>query len=280
MNMLKSIRKWWRSLTRKERRLVTAAACLAAGIATVALIAIIVGNDDPPPPGKPPPAAAAVLLDVSDPVTGGNAEEVINEIAKIGGGLPPYGELTVYDMHDRSKVVVSLRRPRRESDCFALVERCGHLDAIYMKEFEEELRARLMRFLSAQECKDTSPIIEGLWRLSRLSGYKRMPDGSKSLYVVSDMLQHSSACGSHYNQPVGPSGFAELQNTPCYRKYKADFDGWDVTALYILRHDNSERQDDDHKRFWIDHFEASNARSVKITEVNYFGSGAQCQARP
>ena len=287
MNLLKSIRKWWRSLTRKERRLMTTAACLAAGIAAVAIFAIICRSDEPPLPGEPPPAAAAVLLDVSDPVTGRNAEAMIDEIARIGDEeLPPYGKLTVYDMHDlydmhdQSEEVLSLTRPRRKSDCCALAERCGHLEAIYMEVFEGVLRTQIKNFLSAQKSKSISPIIEALGEFSQLSDYRSVPEGSKNLYVVSDMLQNTPACGFHYKQPVGTNGFANPQNPPCYQWDNADFSGWDVTVLYILRRKCRHLQNNNHKRFWMDYFEDRNAHSVKIADVNYFGSGAQCPSRP
>ena len=308
MKFLDRIRKWWGSLTRPERRLVTGAACLAVVIAAVAIYAIICRSDEPPLPGEPPPAAAAVLLDVSDPVTGRNAAAMIDEIARIGDGLPSYGKLTVYDMHDlydrhaQSKEVLSLTRPRRESDCCALAERCSHLEPIYMRDFEGALRARLEDFLSAQKCKPISPIIEALRNFSQLSDYRSVPDGSKSLYVVSDMLQHTDEY-SHYcrqsehgcqrrvdlfvpNRPtkctIKPDEFDKLQNTSYYQEHEADFCGWDVTVLYIRRHGNCNPQGDNHKRFWMDYFKASSScpLSVKITEVNYFGSGAQCPSRP
>ena len=287
MKFFNRILKQWRALTRTERLLATTAVCLVVGIAAVACCA---NNGKDNGLTENPPAAAAVLMDASDPITGGNAEEVIAEIEKIGAGLPLYGDLTVYDIHNNSKTIVSLRRPRRGTECNSLTENCVRIERIYQREFVEKLRARLSDFLSGQGCKDTSPIIEALRRLSRLSEYKhkRIPDGSKSLYVVSDMLQHTPGAYSHYGRPkctIGPNEFARLQKTPFYRKFQADLSGWNVAVFYILRNGLQEvgcdPQDENHKRFWRNYFEASNVvRSVEITEVNYFGSGAQCQARP
>lgn len=216
---------------------------------------------------------ALVLLDVSEPLVGGNAEELKRKVIAIADGLDRYGRLSVMDIHDTSQVIVSICRPQNIAECDPKTapKACRGVEEAYARQFTERILLAVGGFLERQRERSVSPIMEAIKDISTLTEFRQISPGSKSLYVVSDMLQHTPGVYSHYRRTIGSDELARLQGQPFYTKQRPDLAGVNVEILYILRRRNRAAQTSLHKSFWHEYFRAANASYVRLTEMNFLG---------
>ena len=219
---------------------------------------------------------AIVLLDASEPLVGGNAEELTRRIIAIGDGLESYGRLSVMDIHDTSQMIASVCRPQNRAKCDPrkAPKACRGREEAYARQFTERILAAVDGFLERQRAHPSSPIMEAVKNVSTLSEFRQMPPGKKRLYVVSDMLQHTPGVYSHYRRTIGNDEFAQLQEQTFYIEHRPDLAGVSVEILYILRRKNQATQTSLHKLFWHEYFQAAEASQVRLTEMNFLGGDA------
>ena len=213
-----------------------------------------------------------ILLDVSEPLIGGNADELKRRILEIGGGLQRYGNLTVFDLHDLNRPIASICRPqnRQECDPKTAPRACRGVQEAYERDFADPIAGKVEHFLAQQIERDTSPIMEAIKDVSTLTAFRQMSPGNKSLYIVSDMLQHTKGVYSHYkHRTVQAREFATISDHPFYLNHRPDLEGTDIEILYILRRKNRNRQTNHHKAFWHDYFRDADSRHVQLTEINF-----------
>ena len=231
-----------------------------------------VGDDQCPVNPSVWPEYAIVLLDVSEPLVGGNADELKRRILEIGGGLQRYGKITVFDLHELNRPIISICRPqnRQECDPKTAPRACRGVQEAYERDFADPIADKVERFLARQTERDTSPIMEAIKDVSTLTAFRLMSTGSKRLYIVSDMLQHTKGVYSHYeDRSVRAGELAAISDHPFYLNYRPDLEGADIEILYILRRKNRNRQTGHHKTFWQDYFRDAGARHVQLTEINF-----------
>ena len=222
---------------------------------------------------------AVVILDTSEPVIGGNAEEIARRILTIGDGLRQYGKLLIFDAHDTSKPIVALCRPQSEAECDRATApgACAGVAAQYDRTFNTPVTAALSAFLGAQVKQDASPIMEAVMDISLLTEYEGH-QGQRSLHLVSDMLQHTPGVYSHHR--VVPEGeFAAVAHVPFVRDHTPQLEDATVEILYILRRQYRKNQTANHRSFWTAYFEASGAQAVAIENLKFVG-GDTTSTRP
>ncbi len=214
---------------------------------------------------------AIVLLDVSEALIGGNANELKRRVLQIGNGLQKHGKLTVFDLHDVTKPIVSMCRPQKLSECDKKTApmACRGVQEAYTRNFEQPITSWIDDFLAKQSERDTSPIMEAIKEVSTLTAFRRMLPGKKSLIVVSDMLQNTPRVYSHYDHSVRAGEFATNSNHPFFRDNYPELDGTTVEVLYILRNKNLKLQTRNHRKFWGDYFRDANANSLKLIDTKF-----------
>ena len=223
------------------------------------------------------PGYSVVLLDVSEPVVGGNAEEFKRKVLDIGRALGKRGKLTLFDIHDTSNPLISMCRPQTQAECDPKTapRACKGVQEAYERTFEAPILAQVGEFLRHQHERNTSPIIEAIKDISLLTEFSAIDRGRspyiRSLYVVSDMLQHAPGIYSHYRRKITATEFDALERTGYYKNYRPDLRDVSVQILYLLRRKYRSLQTDAHKVFWRDYFEASRAREISITNLNFAG---------
>ena len=223
------------------------------------------------------PGYSVVLLDVSEPVVGGNAKEFKRKLLEIGRALGKRGKLALFDIHDTSSPIISMCRPPMRSECDPKTapRACKGVQEAYERTFEAPIVEQVGEFLSHQRERNVSPIIEAIKDVSLLTEFSAIdrdrPPYIRSLYVVSDMLQHAPDIYSHYGRVTSVTEFDDLERTVYYNRHKPDLRDVSVEVLYLLRRKYRTLQTSAHKAFWRAYFEASHALDINITNLNFAG---------
>lgn len=267
---------------------------MIAGLVVVVLVGIVawsistreeevlVGQDMCPKDRNRVPGYAMVLLDLSEPLIGGNAEEFKRKLLDIGGSLDRYGKLVVFDIHDRDRTIISMCRPQRREECDPKTapRACKGVQEEYERTFEEPILSRIGEFLSRQSERPSSPIIESVADVALLTEFVETPPGKKTLYIVSDMLQHTPGVYSHHRRSaVTADEFENLSQQSYYLAHKPNLQGVSVRILYLLRGKYRHLQSYAHKAFWKVYFTSGGAQSVDIRAVNFVGGGTSGTGR-
>ncbi len=223
------------------------------------------------------PAHVTFLLDVSDAIIGRNTDEVSRRIHRVADSLPRYGKLSIFDVHDLGEPVVAICRPPSDAECNVLTENCREIGEAYRRDFTDPLSDRMAEFFGNQISHNTSPLIEAIRDVSSLTDFAAMPDGSKRLYIVSDMLQHTPGVYSHHRRPLvdGSAEFEELRNREFYALNEPNLNGIEVNILYMLRRQYRTLQNDSHKMFWEQYFTAAGADYREATDINFIAGEAR-----
>ncbi len=226
------------------------------------------------------PEYAMVLLDLSEPVEGGNAIELERRMVNVGTSLDLYGKLIIYDIHDRSEPIVSMCRPQTIEECdpFTAPRACRGVQEEFERSFETPVTEAIAGFLSRQSERDSSPIIEAINDVSTLSEFSEAPAGDKELYVLSDMLQHTPGVYSHH-RAVSSNEIDVLSNSTFYGLQKPDLTGVSVSVLYLLRPRYLHLQSDSHKDFWRQFF-TRNGAEVDISDYKFSSGSASASSQP
>ena len=235
--------------------------------------ALEVGTDFCPVDRREQPEYAIVLLDVSEPLIGGNAIELKRRIANVGDNLKRYGRLEVFNVHDMSQAIVSICRPQKVEECDPKTapRACRGVKESYQRNFTDRIVTDLAEFLVRQREQSTSPLLEAIKDVSTLTDFGNEFSGSKYLYVVSDMLQHTPGVYSHYGRVVGRDEFTELAKHRFYADHQPDLNGVGVKIFYVLRRKYRSLQTDFHKAFWREYFQSTNAKQMELMEINFVG---------
>lgn len=214
----------------------------------------------------------SIILDLSEPLTGGNAEQLTTQVIDISKKLPRYTKIVVFDAIEAAtsnQFILARCTPRSPRECSGadeLTASCGAVAKNYKKNFEDPIAERITEFLTIQQVRKSSPIIEAIKSVSDLTEFKEAK--SKNLYVFSDMLQNMREY-SHYSDNLPNDEYDILKQWPYYEHLKPDLLGAEVDIFYILRKKNSRMQTANHKKFWKDFFSASNVAQTNMMDWNF-----------
>ena len=112
-------------LRKKEKKLIIAG--VVFGVVVAAIVTFLVLSSEEqievdlitncPPNMSQSPDATLVLLDLSEPVVGGNAEQLQNRILQAGSELQLHGKLFVVDIHKTDDPLIAICRPQNLDEC-------------------------------------------------------------------------------------------------------------------------------------------------------------------
>ena len=227
---------------------------------------------------------AAVVLDVSEPLKGNNAEQLITQVFELAKTLPVHSNLVVFDALEvttGNKFVVSRCISEELGDCrggagMKLTKNCNIIVKKHHDKFEVPLEEELKEFLSGQEVSKSSPVIESISSVAALTEFKNAE--ARKIYIFSDMLQNMKGY-SHYRAGMSEDEFDQLVQRVYYNEVEPDLLDADVNVFYILRKKNRLMQSSAHRKFWQDFFVSANARQpVEFTDWNFAGDTASSSA--
>ena len=149
--------------------------------------------------------------------------------------------------------------PRNAANAHGVSENPALYAAIWKHRFGDPLD-QVIEDETTKGPQKESPIIESLWRISRLSDFN--PDTGvkhRRLVCASDMLQNTQ-----YSQYRDFRDYAHYAHTKFGRLYLPDLRDVDVVIYYFLRPATAQLQTQRHVQFWVDFFKAAGASSVRI----------------
>lgn len=201
-------------------------------------------------PVSGPVAVTALLIDRSDPLTPIQELAIRQEFDAIKHAVPRYGALEIYAVNptEAAPLEVIIRRcnPGDGSDTNPFTGNSTLQQKRWRDGFVQPIDELLQRMLLPGR-SDTSPILESIQSVALTAFPKLLPaTAPRRLVIVSDMLQHTSGL-SHYKAEVD---FEHLQQTPYWRKVRADLRGVEVSILYLRRETGQQVQNRSHIVFW------------------------------
>lgn len=129
--------------------------------------------------------------------------------------------------------------------------------------FADKLHNVLETLLSSSD-SPTSPIMESLQSISVGVFEKPRYDGvPKNLVIVSDMVQNTTG----FSQYRERGAFRKFQANSYYIEVRPEFDGVNVSILYLRRPATRPIQTAAHIEFWRDFFEDAGAKSFSVESV-------------
>lgn len=178
------------------------------------------------------PGHTAILVDTSNKISAADGEEAFKNIAAWARDLPFLQKLSVYGLPSRGSVKPSLLAkpwcvPKQGQTADIIYENPRLVESAFKGKFLGRIRT-IFNVLLKQEEADQSPIIE---TLAYFADNKEVD----SVWLVSDMLQHSSSA-SHYN------GDGDMQSLCAKLKFSG------IKIYYIDR--KISRQSSDHRKIW------------------------------
>ncbi len=198
-----------------------------------------------------PLSRTVILIDQTDTFSPVQAVDIQNQFEAYQKSVPRYGELVVYTIRPDSQgsptPVIRACNPGHEDDVNQLVESSVKIARQWKYSFENPMKEVLKEVLQPMS-SENSPIIETIQAVVVSEfGPVIMNSRTKTLIVISDLLQHSGAL-SHYGRKYDADSFIQSQ---AYNKLSADLRDVDVDLLYLYRDTQKVLQNSAHRDFWI-----------------------------
>ena len=108
-----------------------------------------------------------------------------------------------------------------------------------------------------------TPLLEALRSLSRSKEIGQWP-ANKHLVIISDLLQHTPPSYSHYRPSVSYPAWKKQFG----RDLAANYEGWDISIVYLTRFKDRQYQTDAHREFWQQYFHDAGATITQIEAVD------------
>ena len=218
-------------------------------------------DDDLCPMNEPATAILFALFDLSDPINVSQAARLRTEFYRQVDSLNPGTKISVgvvtSELDELGPRFIKCK-PLKGKEANRIYQNPSLVEERFQNEFRQPLDGIIEKLMNAEE-QETSPIIESMHALVAETRGSRDPGISKSLMLVSDLLQnsshHSFFRGEHWES------FLESGNAS---KVSSALEDFDVTIIRIpgRRAAKSDpRLVDD---FWVRYLEAQGIRSLDV----------------
>ena len=206
-----------------------------------------------------PRSIVVVLLDSTDDIPEIAKREVKTALADIAETLPTYGLLELRLLDPK---VAGGKSGLSEYTANPALAKKRWLDG-----FREPLEDALQIGFRPLPGK-TSPIMETVQRIAveRFTG-RAVEETSKSLIIVSDMLEHEP----DYSQYAGDLSYGRYKASRAYQKFRTNLYGAEVTIFYIQRSSAKPINSADHIRFWAEWIHDNNGRLRQANKLQGVG---------
>ena len=215
-------------------------------------------------PGSGPLGHQVLLVDRTDPFNPAQKAAFDNLTKDLVENLPVGYMFSVFVLGDdfkaETKPLIELCNPGTGDDKSDLTQNTKALRKQYMSGFIEPLEKVTTELLTANAAKE-SPIIEMLQLVFLNSIQAHKTHGPITLYVLSDLMQFSSALDMYKSTP----DFEKSQATYVAKTLWVDLNSVDVRV--VLLNNNIKNQSPSFLQFWNAYFKRANAKSLDISNL-------------
>jgi len=209
-------------------------------------------------PKRGPTSQLAVLVDRTDALTEIQGEALRRQITAWAAEIPKHGSFKVYEVGHGGALlqpVVAVCNPGDGSDQSAIDSNPKMWKARYEEKFQAPISAMLERMRLDEEAT-TSPILEGVQAIAVKDFGPDAPQGSKTLIVVSDLLQNRQGFSLYQGVPALDDFWA----SPYGASVRSNLSGIHAEIYLLRRVKAAAKQTDALGKFWIDWLERQGAQ--------------------
>jgi hypothetical protein len=219
-------------------------------------------------PAQGEDSLTVVLVDLTDPLSVAQKQDLTNQLERIRNGVPKYGRITLYKVaatdKDLLRPVLDLCNPGDGSD---VSEGTGNPKAVHER-WEKKFSAPLDRAfeqLTHESGADRSPIFQSVQSVALTKLQRPEAAGKpKKLVLVSDLLQNAGGLDFYRHIPT----WDELQRDDDYQRSKADLHGVDMELWMLSRPGLARLQNTSLAQLWAQAFNDQGARVTYAYNIN------------
>jgi hypothetical protein len=209
-----------------------------------------------------------VLVDLTDPLTVPQKQDLINQLELVRNSLPKYGRLTLYKVAPTSdqllQPVLDLCNPGDGSELSQGNANPAAARKRWQEKFSKPLDAAFIS-LAQETGAETSPVLQSVQSVA-LTKLQR-PDAQgkpRKLVLVSDLLQNTEGLNFYKGVPNADG----LKHSDTYLNSKADLRGVDMELWMLTRPGLAHIQNTALAQLWADVFADQGARVTRVYNVN------------
>jgi hypothetical protein len=218
-------------------------------------------------PVEGPRSITVVLIDASDKLPDTAKSELVVMLTDVAESIPRYGLLelrTLKSGEAGGHLIFSRCNPGDGSDQSALTSNPLLSKKKWISDFRTPLADSLRKGLQEDKAS-SSPIMSTIQRIAiEKFSSRAVSDLPKSLFVVSDMIEHSPP---DYSQYSGEVSYDRYKRSTAYKKFRTDLRDALVTIDYIQRKTQRPINSADHMRFWREWIKDNNGRINEFRKI-------------
>jgi hypothetical protein len=216
--------------------------------------------------GKLKPAGQTVILiDTSDSLSNNQKDALRIYVRRIVDTLPAGELVNIYIMDEETfrgrKPVLEICRPRDGSDASAINENEKLMRRRFNERFERPIEDAIDR-ISLQKGNANSPILEMI-QIVGLSGFQKWNvDGSRHLFIFSDMIHNTDQFSLYRSANFE---FSAFRNSNYWSEIITDLSGVDVTIYQFINRPELQKQG--LLTFWRRYFSSIKGQVVEVIPI-------------
>lgn len=213
-------------------------------------------------------ALAVVLVDLTDPLSVPQTQDLTNQLEGVRNSVTKHGRLSLYKVAATDQrllePVLDVCNPGDGSDVTEATGNPKADRARWQANFSEPLDAAFVT-LAEETGAATSPVLESVQSVSLSKLNREEARGkAKKLILVSDLLQNTAGLDFYKRIP----SFEELKQTEAYRTSRADLRGVDMELWMLSRPGLGHLQNSELAELWTLIFRDQGARVTRVYNVN------------
>ena len=208
-----------------------------------------------------------IILDRTDPIPPNKYRAIANTIWTTVREMSVGEKLTICEIDSKymrglSQPIFSKCVPRDGSQADPFTENAKLLEAKYKKTFQEPLERTIAKYQMELE-QPRSPIIESIMDCSDIKDFGA-GTARRKLILFSDLLQHTK----EFSQYRHIKPFNEISKTILKHKVP-NLNNVEIYIYYLIQTNDKGKlyQTNEHVQFWIDFFEATKGKLIKIKKI-------------
>ncbi|MBW9051127.1 hypothetical protein [Rhizobium mesosinicum] len=211
-----------------------------------------------------PTSETAILLDVTDPISEPTSLDLKNQFRSLVEGISVGGAIDIYALTDKEGKLVNTFHGCNPGSG-ELADEWTSNPRLVQERWEKGFQKPLDEIggrLGTGATGEFSPIMAGIQRIN-LEAFQRLPAAtSKTLYVASDMIEHTPSFSS-YRDGVS---IAKFDASPAREKFRTSLDGVSVKILAFQR-PGQKFKTEDLVAFWKSWIEGNNGEFAGFTRL-------------
>lgn len=210
----------------------------------------------------------AVVVDLTDPLTVAQKQDLINQLEALRNDVPKYGRISLFQVAPAGdqllRPVLDLCNPGDGSELSEANANPAAARERWEEEFSKPLDAAF-RSLAEASGAETSPILQSVQSVALTKLQKPAAKGKpRKLVLVSDLLQNAHGVDFYKHVPT----WEELKRSEPYQTAKADLTGVDMEIWMLTRPGLSHLQNTKLAQLWAQAFTKQGAKVTRAYNVN------------